>query len=75
MNMDPKGLNSNTSYFDRLYVWRPITRYAIRGTSNCIIGCGSFLSNGKGYTKKDDRKNFQITLVYIYTSGSKINDR
>ena len=39
---------SNTSYDDRLYVWRPNTRSAIRGNSNCIIGCRNFLFNGKG---------------------------
>ena len=40
--------DSNTSYDDRLYVWRPNTRSAIRGNSNCIIGCRNFLFNGKG---------------------------
>ena len=39
--------DSNTSYDDRLYVWRPNTRSAIRGNSNCIIGCRNFLFNGK----------------------------
>ena len=39
--------DSNTSYSDRWYVWRPNTRSAIRGNSDCIIGYGNFLFNGK----------------------------
>ena len=43
-------------------MWRPNTRSAILGNSNCIIGCRSFLYDVKGRTE-EDRKNFYIDQV------------